>query len=157
MIDPMTAIAAVTAASSSISSAIKAGKDISSLGGSLAKYAKAEAELNFEANRRKNSFFSKLTGVEASGVDKFFKQEELRQEREKLRETFMLYGKMSQWQGLQKAIAEERAAYREQLKKRAELRDMIIQIIGIFFLTIFLIAGAFGIFFFAKFLKEQEV
>ena len=69
----------------------------------------------------------------------------------------MLYGKMSQWQGLQKAIAEERAAYREQLKKRAELRDMIIQIIGIFFLTIFLIAGAFGIFFFAKFLKEQEV
>jgi len=156
MIDPMTAIAAVTAASSSISSAIKAGKDISGLGNSLAKYAKAEAELNFAANRKKNSFFAKLTGAEASGIDKFFKQEELRQEREKLREVFMLYGKMSQWQNLQKAIAEERQRFRDEIKRRAEFRDTIYQIVGAVFLLIVFAAGAVGIAIFAKYLKEQQ-
>ena len=156
MIDPMTAIAAVTAASSSISSAIKAGKDISSLGNSLSKYAKAEAELNFAANRKKNSFFSKLTGAEASGIDKFFKQEELRQEREKLREVFMLYGKMSQWTSLQAAIAEERQRFRDEIKRRAAFRDTIYQILGVIVLSIVLIGGCLGIFFFARYLKEQQ-
>ena len=58
MIDPITAFSAVSAASGAISSAIKAGRDLSSLGGPIAKYAKAEAELNFGATRKKNSIFS---------------------------------------------------------------------------------------------------
>lgn len=157
MIDPISAITAVTTASGAISSAIKAGKDIAGLSIPLQKYAKAEAELNFGANRKKNSFLSRFTGAEASAIDKFFKQEELKQARDKLRETFMLYGNMSQWQSLQKQIAEERASHREMLKKRAEFRDLIWQIFGIIFLFIFLVAGAIGIFLFAKFLKEQEV
>ena len=54
--DPMSCIAVITSASGAISSAIKAGKDISSLSVPLQKYAKAEAELNFGAQRKKNSF-----------------------------------------------------------------------------------------------------
>lgn len=156
MIDPISAITAITTASGAISSAIKAGKDIAGLSVPLSKYAKAEAELNFGANRKKNSFFSRFTGTEASAIDKFFKQEELKQARDKLRETFMLHGKMSQWQTLQKMIAEERANHREMLKKKAEFRDFCWQIFGIIILFIFLIAGSIGIFLFAKYLKEQQ-
>ena len=58
MIDPISAFTAVSAASSAISSAIKAGKDLHSLSGPIAKYAKAEAELAFGATRKKNSFFA---------------------------------------------------------------------------------------------------
>ena len=52
MIDPMSAFAAVSAASSAISSAVKAGKDLHSLSGPISKYAKAEAELNFGARSK---------------------------------------------------------------------------------------------------------
>ena len=156
MIDPISAITAITTASGAISSAIKAGKDIAGLSVPLSKYAKAEAELNFGANRKKNSFFNRFTGTEASAIDKFFKQEELKQARDKLRETFMLHGKMSQWQTLQKMIAEERVHHREMLKKKAEFRDLCWQIFGIIILFIFLIAGSIGIFLFAKYLKEQQ-
>lgn len=152
----MVAISAITTASGAISSAIKAGKDVAGLSAPLQKYAKAEAELNFGANRKKNSFFSRFTGSEASAIDKFFKQEELKQARDKLRETFMLHGKMSQWQTLQKMIAEERANQRELLRKQAEFRDLVWNIFGIIILTICFVAGSIGVFVFAKFLKDQQ-
>jgi len=156
MIDPMVAISAVTASAGAISSAIKAGKDVAGLSGPLQKYAKAEAELNFGAQRKKNSFFSKFTGAEATAIDRFFKQEELTQARDKLRETFLLHGKMSQWQTLQKMIAEERANHRDFLKQKAEFRDTLYTIFGVIFLGAVFIAGSIGIIFLAKYLKEQE-
>ena len=126
----MSCIAVITSASGAISSAIKAGKDISSLSVPLQRYAKAEAELNFGAQRKKNSFLAKFSGVESTAIDRFFKQEELKQARDKLRETFMLYGNMSQWQSLQKMIAEERAEYRKELQRKAEFRDTLYTILG---------------------------
>jgi len=152
----MVAISAVATASGAISSAIKAGKDVSSLAGPLKKYARAEAELNFGANRKKNSFLAKFGGAESSAIDKYFKQEELRQARDELRSTFQLYGRAGGWETLQKMIADERVQYREELKKRAEFRDLVWNIIGIIALTITLIAGTLGIFIFAKYLKEQQ-
>ncbi len=156
MIDPISCIAVITSASGAISSAIKAGKDISSLSVPLQRYAKAEAELNFGAQRKKNSFLAKFSGVESTAIDRFFKQEELKQARDKLRETFMLYGNMSQWQSLQKMIAEERAEYRKELQRKAEFRDTLYTIFGVIFIGIFFIAGALGIVFLAKYLKEQQ-
>tara|TARA_B100000242_G_C43044890_1_gene487639 strand:- start:755 stop:1228 length:474 start_codon:yes stop_codon:yes gene_type:complete len=156
MIDPMSCIAVITSASGAISSAIKAGKDISSLSVPLQRYAKAEAELNFGAQRKKNSFLAKFTGAESTAIDRFFKQEELKQARDKLRETFMLYGNMSQWQSLQKMIAEERAEYRKELQRKAEFRDTLYTIFGVIVIGIFFVAGALGIVFLAKYLKEQQ-
>tara|TARA_B000000532_G_scaffold185425_1_gene151501 strand:- start:1545 stop:2018 length:474 start_codon:yes stop_codon:yes gene_type:complete len=156
MIDPISCIAVITSASGAISSAIKAGKDISSLSVPLQRYAKAEAELNFGAQRKKNSFLAKFTGAESTAIDRFFKQEELKQARDKLRETFMLYGKMSQWQSLQKMIAEERAEYRRELQRKAEFRDTLYTIFGVIVIGIVFIAGALGIVFLAKYLKEQQ-
>ena len=126
MIDPMSAFAAVSAASSAISGAIKAGKDLSSLSGPIAKYAKAEAELNFGASRKKNSVFSKLTGAEQAGIDEFFRKEELDRMRSELRSIFNLYGKHGQWERLQAEIARQRQIQKEELEKRAKARDALI-------------------------------
>ena len=41
----------------------------------------------------------------------------------------MLYGNMSQWQSLQKMIAEERAEYRKELQRKAEFRDTLYTIL----------------------------
>jgi len=52
MIDPLMAFAALKTASSTISSAVKAGKDLASLVGPITRLAKAEADLSFAAEKK---------------------------------------------------------------------------------------------------------
>lgn len=150
MIDPMSAFAAVSAASSAISSAVKAGKDLQSLSGPVAKYAKAEAELNFGAQRKKNSLFSKMTGAEQAGIDEFFRQEELNNMRNELRSIFQIYGKPGSWERLQAEIARQRQMQKEELERRAKVRDAIILWTV---LPVILIAGAAALYLFIQYLK----
>lgn len=126
MIDPISAFSAISAASGAISSAIKAGRDLSSLNGPISRYAKAEAQLNFGATRKKNSIFSKMTGAEQAGIDEFFRKEELNQLRTELRSIFVTYGRHGQWERLQAEIARQRALIKEELEHRAKVRDKII-------------------------------
>ena len=99
------------------------GKEIGSLKIDLiAKYAKAEAQLQAGAKAKKNSFFSKFGGVEANAIDEFFKKEEVAQARKELRELFMLYGSPGQWERLQAEIARQRKiqmdAVEEEIKRK---------------------------------------
>lgn len=153
MIDPITAFSAVSAASGAISSAIKAGRDLSSLGGPIAKYAKAEAELNFGATRKKNSIFSKMTGAEQAGIDEFFRKEELDQMRSEMRSIFAIYGKPGQWERLQAEIAKQRALQKEELEYRAKVRDRIIMWTV---LPMILVAGVTALFYMIRFLKGLQ-
>jgi hypothetical protein len=153
MIDPITAFSAVSAASGAISSAIKAGRDLSSLGGPIAKYAKAEAELNFGATRKKNSIFSKMTGAEQAGIDEFFRKEELDQMRSEMRSIFAIYGKPGQWERLQAEIAKQRALQKEELEYRAKVRDRIIMWTV---LPMMLVAGVTALFYMIRFLKGLQ-
>ena len=153
MIDPISAFGAISAASSAISGAIRAGKDLSSLSGPISKYAKAEAELQFGATRKKNSIFSKMTGAEQAGIDEFFRKEELDQMRTELRSIFNLYGKRGQWERLQAEIANQRALQKKELEYQAKMRDRIIMWTV---LPIVLIAGAAVIFYFITFLKSLK-
>jgi hypothetical protein len=89
MIDPISAFSMISSAAGAISGSIKAGKDLSSLSGPISRYAKAEAQLNFGAARKKKSLFSKMTGAEQAGIDEFFRKEELDQMRKQMREIFM--------------------------------------------------------------------
>ena len=153
MIDPMSAFAAVSAASSAISGAIKAGRDLSALSGPIAKYAKAEAELNFGATRKKNSIFSKMTGAEQAGIDEFFRKEQLDELRKELRSIFAIYGKPGQWERLQAEIARQRALQKEELEHRAKVRDSIILWVGV---SLVLGIGGAAIFYFIMFLKDLQ-
>ena len=153
MIDPITAFSAVSAASGAISSAIKAGRDLSSLGGPIAKYAKAEAELNFGATRKKNSIFSKMTGAEQAGIDEFFRKEELDQMRSEMRSIFAIYGKPGQWERLQAEIAKQRALQKEELEYRAKVRDRILMWTV---LPMMLVAGVTALFYMIRFLKGLQ-
>ena len=153
MIDPISAFSAISAASSAISGAIKAGKDLSSLSGPVKKYAQAEAELNFGAQKKKNSIFSKMTGAEQAGIDEFFRKQEVENMRAKLRETFMLYGKHGQWEALQAEIARQRAMQKEALEQRAKQKQKFLMIVTISGLVVF---GGGGMVLFVLFLKGLQ-
>lgn len=145
MIDPISAFAAVSAASSAISSAIQSGRDIASLSGPISKYAKAEAKLQVGAKVKKNSLFSKLGGTEANVIDEFFKKEEMKETRRQLREMFALYGKIGQWERLQGEIARQRKlemeAVEEEIRKQKLKQQITICI------AMAIILGCFGYFY----------
>ena len=151
MIDPMSAFAAVSAASSAISSAIQAGKDLSSLSAPIAKYAKAEAELQAGAKVKKNSFFSRFGGVEGNAIDTFFKKEEVAEARKQLREVFMLYGKQGQWERLQAEIARQRKMEMERVEEELRLARLKKQIT--FCILIAIGVGLFG-YYYIKYLMS---
>lgn len=152
MIDPISAFSMISSAAGAISGSIKAGKDLSSLSGPISRYAKAEAQLNFGAARKKKSIFSKMTGAEQAGIDEFFRKEELDQMRKQMREIFMIYGKPGSWERLQAEIARQRQMQKDELERRAKVRDAIIMWTV---LPAILIAGAAALYFFVTFLKNQ--
>ena len=146
MIDPMSAFAAVSAASSAISSAIKAGRDISALSGPISKYAKAEAQLQVGAKRKRNSLFSKIGGIEGNAIDEFFKKEEVAQARKELREIFMIYGTAGQWERSQAEIARQRKMQMDAIEEEARIkaRNQAIIIVSLIVIAT-LFAGYFYI------------
>ena len=134
MIDPLMAFAALKTASSTISSAVKAGKDLASLVGPITRLAKAEADLSFAAEK-KGGIFGKLTGAEQTAIDAHFRKEEANRIRDEMRELFLLFGSPGQWERLQKEIANERARRKQALKALAEkkrrLKNTIIITVSI--------------------------
>jgi hypothetical protein len=153
MIDPISAFSMISSAAGAISGSIKAGKDLSSLSGPISRYAKAEAQLNFGAARKKKSIFSKMTGAEQAGIDEFFRKEELDQMRKQMREIFMIYGKPGSWERLQAEIARQRQMQKNELERRAKVRDAIILWTV---LPAILIVGAGLLYLFVTFLKGQQ-
>lgn len=119
MIDPLMAFAALKTASSAISSAVKAGKDLTSLVGPITRLAKAEADLSFAAEK-KGGIFGKLTGAEQTAIDAHFRKEEANRIRDEMRELFMLFGSPGQWERLQAEIAAERVRRKKALEAEAQ-------------------------------------
>jgi hypothetical protein len=153
MIDPISAFSMISSAAGAISGSIKAGKDLSSLAGPISRYAKAEAELNFGAARKKKSIFSKMTGAEQAGIDAFFKQEQLDELRKEMRSIFQIYGKPGAWERLQAEIARQRQIQKDELERRAKVRDAIILWTA---LPAIVIGGAGLLYLFVMFLKGQS-
>jgi len=134
MIDPLMAFAALKTASSAISSAVKAGKDMTSLIGPITKLAKAEADLSFAAEK-KGGILGKLTGTEQTAIDAHFRKEEAKRIRDEMRELFALFGSPGQWERLQAEIAAERVRRKKALqaedKRKRRLKNTIIIVLSL--------------------------
>ncbi len=134
MIDPLTAFAALKTASSAISSAVKAGRDLGSLVGPITKLTKAEADLSFAAEK-KGGILGKLTGAEQTAIEAHFRKEEAKRIRDEMRELFLLFGSPGQWERLQGEIAAERVRRKKALEAEAHrkrrLKNTIIITVSI--------------------------
>ena len=137
MIDPFTAFAALKGATEAISSAIKTGRDLSTMSSSVAKWAKAEAGLQVITSEKPgvvSKLFGKLTGAEQNAIDAHFRKEEANRLRDEMRSMFLLYGSAGQWERLQQEIAVERKRQsdilKEQIRKQKFKRNLIIGLIA---------------------------
>jgi len=137
MIDPFTAFAALKGATEAISSAIKTGRDLSTMSSSVAKWAKTEAGLQVITSEKPgvvSKLFGKLTGAEQNAIDAHFRKEEANRLRDEMRSMFLLYGSAGQWERLQKEIAVERKRQanilKEKIRKQKLKKNIIIGVIA---------------------------
>ena len=137
MIDPFTAFAALKGATEAISSAIKTGRDLSTMSSSVAKWAKAEAGLQVITSEKPgvvSKLFGKLTGAAQNAIDAQFRKEEANRLRDEMRSMFLLYGSAGQWERLQQEIAVERKRQanilKEKIRKQKLKKNIIIGVIA---------------------------
>lgn len=156
MIDPLSAFAAIKTAHSTITQAIKVGKDLSQLGGHISRWANAEANIDNYAAKRGSlagKIFGKLSVTEQSAIEAHLRKEEVKRMRDEMREIFLLYGSAGQWERLQAEIAEHRARKKAELKEieRIKRRNRDITIL------VFVIIGAgVGGFYYLKYILKLK-
>ena len=155
MIDPVTAFAAIKSAHTAIMTAVKIGKDVSSLSNAAAKYAKGEAALQSHSEIKKKGLLAKLGMVESDAIDSFFRKKEQQELKDELRSAFQLYGKPGAWEALQAEIANVRAAKAKEYKKEL-LRQKLIKDVCIATLIVLGFASALVMSGFV-FIKAKEV
>ena len=139
--DPLSAFAAIKTAHSTISHAIKIGKDFSQLASPILKWANAEANIeNYAAKRGSlvGKVFGKLSVTEQSAIEAHLRKEEVKRMRDEMRQIFLLYGSPGQWERLQAEIASARkerkaqiAAIEEAKKRTRNLVVITVVCIGI--------------------------
>ncbi len=143
MIDPISAFAVLKTATNAIQEAVKVGKDLSQIGGHVAKWANAEANLDVAASKKGTlvgKVFGKFSATEQNAIEAHFRKEELRRMRKEMREIFLLYGSAGQWERLQAEIAEHRAKKKEHLREMERVarrnRDLVVLAIAILIVSV---------------------
>ena len=129
MIDPVTCMAAASAAFSGLKKAISVGKDITSMGNTLSAWSKAVSDMDFlEQKSKKPPMYKMFTDTQASALDIWTKKQKLKEMREQLRSHISWTYGPSAWDEIVKIEAEQRKAQREAVYAKQELKQKIIDI-----------------------------
>ena len=125
MIEVLALAGAVTKVAGGISTAIKAGRDISDLMPHMARLGKLDSEIQAaEAGRHKGPL-GRLSTPEQEGLAIAQAKMAHKKAMEELRETFQLYGPPGSWAMVQKEMAAARARHKEALEEQARQRDAV--------------------------------
>ena len=137
----------IKTAHATLMTGIKMSKDFSQMGSSIAKFAQGEAVLGAAKEKKKKSIFGNVIG---SAIDDHFQEEERTRMYDELRSMVQLYGSAGQWERLAATIASAKAEHQKQLKAQAKIdeRNKMITVI-----SITLLIGLAGIYYFAMYLK----
>jgi|TARA_R110000824_G_scaffold300432_1_gene488437 hypothetical protein len=143
MIDPVTCMAAASAAFSGLKKAISVGKDITSMSNTLSSWSKAVSDMDFlEQKSKKPPMYKMFTDTQASALDIWTKKQKLKEMREELRAHISWTYGPSAWDEIVKIEAEQRKAQREAVYAKQELKQKIIDIT----LGVLILSTAVGIF-----------
>ena len=93
MIDPITAIAGATAAFNALKKGIQVGKDLQDMGGTMAKWAGAIADLDFaDRQKQKPPWYKALGGgIESQAMEIFAAKQKAESMRKELKDYIQLY------------------------------------------------------------------
>lgn len=133
---------AVTKISSSISSAVKAGKDVHSLLPAFGKLAQVEAQINLAESGKHKGFLGRLTSTEADAFEIASAKMAHKQAQSELKSVCQLYGPPGMWDLVVQEQAAARVRKRKALEEEAEKRDKLFFILSVILGVTFFVVGS---------------
>ena len=129
MIDPITAIAGATAAFNTLKKGIQVGKDLQDMGGTMAKWAGAVADLDFaDKQNQKPPWYKALGGgVEAQAMEIFAAKQKAASMGAELKDFISVVYGPSKWQEILEIEAKLRKQKREHEYRQMEIKQTIIE------------------------------
>jgi cell division protein FtsL len=159
MLDPAsiaTAVSLSTVAFNNLKKAFAVGRDIESMGNDLSRWMKASSDIDQAVKSTKNPPFYKkfLSGdsVEQAAVKSLIAQKNIESQRYDLQQYIKLRFGVKAWNDLLKMEGQIRKHRQEQIYKRQQLKQTIMEA----FFMLFLVLTIFGFIVFIFWLKRQR-
>ena len=146
MIDPITAIAGATAAFNALKKGIQVGKDLQDMGGTMAKWAGAVADLDFaDRQNQKPPWYKALGGgIESQAMEIFAAKQKAESMRKELKDYISVMYGPSKWQEILEIEADLRKQKREHEYRQMEIKQTIIEWTTGIALFLVLLGALFG-------------
>jgi hypothetical protein len=127
MIDPITAMAAASAAYSGIKKAVSVGREISGMAGTISQWSKACSDLDFlDQKAQKPPMYKMFSDTQATALDIWSQKKRLAEMREDLRAHISWTYGPSAWDEIVRIEAQQRKEQRELVYKKQEFIDNCI-------------------------------
>ena len=143
---------AVTKIAGSISSAVKAGKDMNSVLPHFGKLAKLEADINLAESGKHRGFLGRLTSSEADAFEIASAKMAHKQAQSDLQSVCRLYGPSGMWDLVVREQAAARVRRRKVIEEQADARDRLFVILSSFLCVVVFLLGAAALIYGASFL-----
>ena len=143
---------AVTKIAGSISSAVKAGKDMNAVLPHFGKLAKLEADINLAESGKHRGFLGRLTSTEADAFEIASAKMAHRQAQADLQSVCRLYGPSGMWDLVVREQAAARVRRRKALEDQAAARDKMFLILSSLLGVVVFLLGASALLWGASFL-----
>ena len=135
MIDPVTALAAATAAFTTIKKGFEVGRDVESMAGDLSRWMGAVSDIKkCEEYSKRPPLFKKLFAagsVEEEAMQTFMAKKKAEDMRDQLKQIIILSRGMSAWDELVRTEADIRKKRQQAIYAQQELRRKIIEIVAV--------------------------
>lgn len=145
MIDPVSAMAAGSAAFSAIKKGVQIGRDIESMAADIGRWMNAMSDITEAEKQAKNPpIFKKLAfsgSVEAEAMEAFARKTKMENQRAELKQWISMSLGMSKWEELIRMEGQIRKQRQETIYKQAQRRQKFVEWVMIIFL-ILLFSGA---------------
>ena len=127
MIDPISAMAAASAAYSGIKKAVSVGREISGMAGTISQWSKACSDLDFlDKKAQKPPMYKMFSDTQATALDIWSQKKRLAEMREDLRAHISWTYGPSAWDEIVRIEAQQRKEQRELVYKKQEFIDNCI-------------------------------
>jgi hypothetical protein len=152
--DPVTIIATASAAYSALKKGIEIGRELQDMGGQLATWAGAIADIEFMASKAENPpFWAVGRNVQAEAIEIFAAKKKIQAQRDELKTFIQFSHGQSAWEDYIRIEAQVRKRKQATDHRKAEIKELLITITLV---TLVLIAGISGLALLAYFLVMYD-
>ena len=129
MLDPITVIATASAAYNALKKGIEIGRELEDLGGQLATWAGAIADIEFMAAKAADPPWYKVgSNVQAEAIEIFAAKKKIQAQRDELKTYIQFSYGQSGWEELMRIEAQVRKRKQATDHRRAEMKELLITI-----------------------------